>query len=100
MGAIAYRIGTEENSCPKDPLKRRDQPAVFLSALRHSKRVQHLGSRFETDRLALLADSEGGQKVGTRRARRDAMNRATVRLQEAASAAVECLLRAAELGDI
>jgi hypothetical protein len=44
-GAAACRIRAKENSCPKDSLKRRHQPAVFLSTLRHSKRVEHLGIR-------------------------------------------------------
>jgi hypothetical protein len=63
-GATTYRIRAEENGCPKYSLKRCDQPAIFPSKLRHSKRVEHLGSRFETDCLDLLANSQGREKDG------------------------------------
>jgi hypothetical protein len=47
---------------PENPFERRDQPAVFFAALLQIEDVEHFRAAPETNRLALLAHGESGEK--------------------------------------
>src|SRR5690348_14526652 len=52
------RVATKEDCGAKDPFKRSDQAPIFPSTLTHAENLQHAGSGFESDCLALLLHGE------------------------------------------
>jgi hypothetical protein len=62
--ASTMSVGAEEDGGSEDPLEGCDQTPILLPALVHAEGLEHLGGGSEPDRLALLANREGGQEDG------------------------------------
>jgi hypothetical protein len=59
---LALSVCLEEDGRPEDRLERFDQSLVLGSPLLHAEDVEHLSGACEGDRVALLADSQSGEK--------------------------------------
>src|SRR5579884_595117 len=61
LGCTSERVGSEKDCCSEDSLESGDQSPVLLASRVHSEGFQHLRSRAEANRLALLAHRKRGQ---------------------------------------
>ncbi len=61
-GPVSLHVGAEENRSAEDTLEGSHQSSVLCPTLLHAEGFKHLRRASELNRLALLADCQGGKE--------------------------------------